>query len=191
MLELLGRSLDLVSQDIYSVAGPLNIPDLSALCKLDLPELKDKPFEPHVPQILRQSDSIYDAISQGDILLHQPYDSFGSVVEFIRAAARDPKVLAIKQTLYRAGPNSPIVDALIDAAERGKQVAVLVELKARFDEENNIIWARRLQRGEGAVRLSGRVLDPEHFEFRHGGPQPADAVGLRRRETDRLRLGGD
>jgi polyphosphate kinase len=145
MLELLGRSLELVAHDIYSVAGPLNIPDLSALCKLDLPELKDKPFEPHIPQILRQSDSIYDAISQGDILLHQPYDSFGSVVEFIRAAARDPKVLAIKQTLYRAGPNSPIVDALIDAAERGKQVAVLVELKARFDEENNILWARRLE----------------------------------------------
>jgi polyphosphate kinase len=128
MLELLGRSLELVAHDIYSVAGPLNIPDLSALCKLDLPELKDKPFEPHIPQILRQSDSIYDAISQGDILLHQPYDSFGSVVEFIRA-----------------GPNSPIVDALIDAAERGKQVAVLVELKARFDEENNILWARRLE----------------------------------------------
>jgi polyphosphate kinase len=145
MLDLLARSLELVPQDIYSVAGPLSIPDLSALCKLDLPELKDKPFEPHVPPILRQSDSIYDAISQGDILLHQPYDSFGSVVEFIRAAARDPKVLAIKQTLYRAGPNSPIVDALIDAAERGKQVAVLVELKARFDEENNIIWARRLE----------------------------------------------
>ena len=145
MVELLGRSLELVSQDIYSVAGPLNIPDLSALCKLDLPELKDKPFEPHIPPILRQSESIYDAIGQGDILLHQPYDSFGSVVEFIRAAARDPKVLAIKQTLYRAGPNSPIVEALIDAAERGKQVAVLVELKARFDEENNIIWARRLE----------------------------------------------
>jgi polyphosphate kinase len=145
MLELLGRSLDMVSQDIYSVAGPLNIPGLSALCKLDLPELKDKPFEPNNPQVLREAESIYDAISQGDILLHQPYDSFSSVVEFIRAAARDPKVLAIKQTLYRVGPNSPIVEALIDAAERGKQVAVLVELKARFDEENNIIWARRLE----------------------------------------------
>jgi len=152
MADLLAKSLELVPQDVYSVAGPLNIPDLSALCKLDLPELKDKPFEPQNPPVLRQADSIYDAIRSGDILLHHPYDSFASVVEFIRAAARDPKVLAIKQTLYRAGPNSPIVEALIDAAERGKQVAVLVELKARFDEENNILWARRLeQRGAHVI----------------------------------------
>jgi len=156
MVELLRRSLDLVVQDIYSLEGPLNIPDLMALYKLDIPELKDKPFEPNIPLPLREPDSIFDAISLNDILLHHPYDSFGSVVEFIRSAARDPHVLAIKQTLYRAGSNSPIVEALIDAAERGKQVAVLVELKARFDEENNILWARRLEQ-TGAHVVYGLV----------------------------------
>src|SRR6185295_42145 len=145
MVDLLRRSLELVQQDVYSLDGPLNIPDLTALCKLELPELKDKPFEPSIPQALHQNETIFDAIGRGDILLHHPYDSFSSVIEFLRAAAQDPHVLAIKQTLYRAGPNSPIVEALIDAAERDKQVAVLVELKARFDEENNILWARRLE----------------------------------------------
>jgi len=187
MLELLGRSLDLIPQDIYSVAGPLNIPDLSALCKLDLPELKDKPFEPHIPRVLRQFDSIYDAISHGDILLQHPYDCFGPVVEFIRAAARDPKVLAIKQTLYRAGPNSPIVEALIDAAERGKQVAVLLELKARFDEENNILWARRLEQA-GAHVVYGVLGLKTHAKMslviHHRSGRPAGIIGKMNAITD-------
>src|SRR5262249_30469792 len=125
--------------------GPLNIPDLMALYKIDLPELKDVPFTPTTPKALQSGENIFDAIRHQDILLHHPYESFAPVLEFLRAAARDPNVLAIKQTLYRAGKDSPIVETLIEAAERGKQVAVLVELKARFDEENNILWAKRLE----------------------------------------------
>jgi len=146
MLDLLTRPLELTSHDVYSIAGPLNIPDLMALYKLDLPDLKDKSHEPAVPRAIRQADTIFDAIRSQDILLHHPYESFRPVIEFVRAAAKDPRVLAIKQTLYRVGPKSPIIEYLIEAAERGKQVAVLVELKARFDEENNILWARRLER---------------------------------------------
>ena len=145
MLGLLKKALDLIEQDVYTVGGLLNIPDLMALYKLDLPKLKDKPFTPATPAALKASESIFDAIKHQDILLHHPYDSFAPVVEFLRAAASDPNVLAIKQTLYRVGPDSPIVKVLIEAAEHGKQVAVLVELKARFDEENNIQWARRLE----------------------------------------------
>ncbi len=146
MIGLLRSSLELVESDVYSVDGLLNIPDLMALCKIDLPELKDKPFTPTTPPALRNVESIFEAIRHQDILLHQPYESFAPVVEFLRAAARDPHVLAIKQTLYRVGSDSPVVQALIEAAERGKQVAVLVELKARFDEENNIIWAKRMEK---------------------------------------------
>ena len=146
MVALLQKSLDLIAQDVYAVDGILNIPDLMTLYKLDLPQLKDKPLAPATPAALRTGESIFEAIRHQDILFHNPYDSFAPVVEFLRAAARDPKVLAIKQTLYRVGPDSPIVEALIEAAERGKQVAVLVELKARFDEENNIQWARRLEK---------------------------------------------
>ncbi|HZS05100.1 MAG TPA: polyphosphate kinase 1 [Blastocatellia bacterium] len=146
MVMLLRSSLELEEQDVYTIDGPLNIPDLMALYKLDLPDLKDKPFTPAQPPVLRNAESIFDAIRHQDILLHHPYESFAPVVEFLRAAARDPNVLAIKQTLYRVGSDSPVVQALIEAAERGKQVAVLVELKARFDEENNIIWARKLEK---------------------------------------------
>jgi polyphosphate kinase len=145
MIDLLRRSLQLESQDVYSIDGPLNIPDLMALHKLDLPAAKDKPFEPMTPPEFREGDSIFDVIRTQDILLHHPYESFMPVVEFFRSAAKDPNVLAIKATLYRVGSDSPVVSALIEAAERGKQVAVLVELKARFDEENNILWARRLE----------------------------------------------
>lgn len=145
MVEVLRRALELEEQDVYTIDGMLNIPDLLALYKLDLPDLKDKPFRPATPAALKASENIFDAIRVQDLFLHHPYDSFAPVIEFIRAASVDPHVLAIKQTLYRIGPDSPIVKALIEAAERGKQVAVLVELKARFDEENNIIWARRLE----------------------------------------------
>ena len=146
MVELLAKSLELSAHDVYPVTGPLHIPDLMALHKLEFPDLKDKPFTPTIPVAFRQPETIFDSIRHQDVLLHHPFESFGPVVEFVRSAATDPKVLAIKLTLYRVGPNSPIVQALIDAAERGKQVAVLVELKARFDEENNILWARRLEK---------------------------------------------
>ena len=145
MVKLLRHSLEMEQQDVYTSDGPLNIPDLMTLYKLDLPELKDPPFTPVTPLPLTTKETIFDVIRHQDVLLHHPYESFAPVVEFLRTAARDPNVLAIKQTLYRVGPDSPIVQALIEAAEHGKQVAVLVELKARFDEENNIIWARRLE----------------------------------------------
>ncbi len=146
MVRYLAGSLHLTADDVYTIDGPLNVPDLMALYKLDRPELKDKPFVISVPPPLRTNELIFDVIKRQDILVHHPYNSFSTVVDFINTAAVDPDVLAIKMTLYRTGSDSPIVRALIDASERGKQVAVLVELKARFDEENNIEWARRLER---------------------------------------------
>src|SRR6266511_2291301 len=141
-----GDLLKTVEQHVYTIDGPLNIPDLMALYKLDLPQLKDEPFSSTTPAALRSGENIFDAIRHQDILLHHPYESFAPVVEFLRQAARDPNVLAIKQTLYRVGKDSPIVESLIQAAENGKQVAVLVELKARFDEEANIQWAKQLEK---------------------------------------------
>jgi len=151
MVELLRRSLQLEPQDVYSIDGPLNIPDLMTLYKLDIASAKDKPFEPVNPPAFRTGENIFDVIRRQDVLVHHPYESFAPVVEFVRTAAKDPNVLAIKQTLYRVGSDSPIVNALIEAAESGKQVAVLVELKARFDEENNIHWARRLEQAGAHV----------------------------------------
>jgi len=156
MVDLLRRSLQLENQDVYSIEGPLNIPDLMALYKFGLPAAKDRPFEPVTASIFQDVDNIFELIRRQDVLLHHPYESFAPVVEFFRTAAKDPNVLAIKTTLYRVGPDSPVVNALIDAAERGKQVAVLVELKARFDEENNILWARRLEEA-GAHVIYGIV----------------------------------
>ena len=142
---LLMKNLDLAPYQVYTVDCPLGMAALMELTKLERPDLKDPAFIPRVPEFLSRGESIFAVIRQRNILLYHPYDSFNPVVEFIREAARDPQVLAIKQTLYRVGPNSPIVDALLEARENGKQVAVLVELKARFDEENNIIWAQALE----------------------------------------------
>jgi polyphosphate kinase len=146
MVTYLANALGLDDDDVFTIGGPINCADLMQLYKLDLPELKDEPFTPSVPAVLRAKESLFDVIKRQDILLHHPFDSFSPVVDFIRAAAADPHVLAIKQTLYRTSGDSPIVQALVDACESGKQVAVLVELKARFDEENNIVWARKMER---------------------------------------------
>lgn len=146
---LLLANLKLTPDDIYEMRGPLGLSDLMQLLRIDRPDLKDPPFYPVAPLPLhhtRSGDELFAAIRQQDILLHHPFDSFQPLVSLIRAAAEDPNVLAIKQTLYRVGSNSPIVKALMHAREQDKQVTVVVELKARFDEENNIIWARQLER---------------------------------------------
>ncbi|MBC7929987.1 MAG: polyphosphate kinase 1 [Rubrivivax sp.] len=145
MVEHLTSSLDLTPRDVYTIGGPLNTPDLMQLYGLDMPELKDEPLKLSVPSSLRKPASVFDAVKRRDVLLHHPFTSYNTVVDFIANAAADPDVLAIKMCLYRTGRHSPIVQALIDASERGKQVAALVELKARFDEESNIEWARRLE----------------------------------------------
>ncbi len=146
--DLLVENLDMDRRDIYVVDGPLGLSDLRHLYAIDRYDLKDPPFAPALPRPLngkRFDGDLFGAIRNGDILLHHPYDSFKPVVAFLEQAARDPDVLAIKQTLYRVGRNSPVVEALLEASENGKQVAVLVELKARFDEESNIGWARKLE----------------------------------------------
>jgi polyphosphate kinase len=145
MIDYLTESLDLAREDVYHVDGPLNVPDLMGLYKLERPDLKDKPLRPRVPAELKDPARSFDAIRERDILLHHPYTSYTVVTDLIKAAARDPDVVAIKMCLYRTGADSPIPQALIEASEEGKQVTVLVELKARFDEENNIEWAKRLE----------------------------------------------
>ena len=142
---LLLDKLEITTEDLTIIDGPLGMGDLMELHSLDRPELKDPPFVARTPPALSKENDIFAAIRQHDWLLHHPYDSFDSVVDFIHAAAHDPQVLAIKQTLYRVGSNAPVVQTLLDAVENGKQVAVLVELKARFDEENNIEWAKALE----------------------------------------------
>ncbi len=136
----------LTSDDLYEVAGLMDTADLLTLASLDLPAVRDPLFHPVTPARLASTRNIFDVIREGDLLLHHPYDSFQTSVErFIQTAAEDPDVLAIKLTLYRTGGDSSIARLLVHAAERGKQVAVLIELQARFDEENNIIWAQRLE----------------------------------------------
>jgi len=146
--EILLSNLETDDKDVYVHEGPLGVSSLLALAAIPRRELKDPPFQPWVPPALDgrnpQAD-IFATIRRGDVLLHHPFDSFTPVVDFLRAAARDPDVLAIKMTLYRVGRNSPVVDSLLEANAEGKQVAVLVELKARFDEESNIEWARALE----------------------------------------------
>ena len=148
LLDLLIQELELAAEDLYPTDGFAAFSDLMQLyAQLDLPQLKDPPMPPlPVPQIERGTN-IFDAIGRNDILLHHPFQSFDdSVVRFVREAAEDPKVLAIKMTLYRMSASSPVAAALERAAERGKQVAAIIELRARFDEEANIAWARRLEK---------------------------------------------
>lgn len=144
--DILQTNLDVASYQVFVIDGPIGLSDAMELMDINRPELKDVPFKPIIPPSLETEESIFSVIRRKNILMYHPYDSFDPVIRFIREAARDPEVLAIKMTLYRVGPDSPVVAALMEARENGKQVAVLVELKARFDEENNIIWAKSLER---------------------------------------------
>ncbi len=147
LVELLTEFLDLEPIDVYVHDRPLNLPDFMEFLKLDIRELKDKPFAPrNIPELNGRDVNVFEAIKQQDILVHHPYDSFASsTLKFINQAANDPNVLAIKITMYRTGQNSAIVAALKKAAEDGKSVTAFVELKARFDEEKNITWAKELE----------------------------------------------
>jgi polyphosphate kinase len=144
--DMLLEALSLGEVDLYAIDGMLGTNDLWTIVNLERPDLHDPPFTPAIPKRLVGETDIFAAMREGDFLLHHPYDSFDPVVQFVKQAATDPHVLAIKQTLYRTSGDSPIVNALVEAAENGKQVAALIELKARFDEENNIHWARNLER---------------------------------------------
>ena len=147
VLEILVTNLELDRDDIYKISGPLSLVRVRGLARFDRPDLKFAPFVPALPAPLLkdEEEDIFSTIRRGDILFHHPFDSFQPIVGMLQKAAKDPNVLAIKITLYRVGRNAPVVDALLEAAENGKQIAVLLELKARFDEESNIGWARKLE----------------------------------------------
>lgn len=174
--DLLARNLQLMPSQVHASAGRLGMAQLMEMLKLDRPALKLPSVSPTGSDLFAKGTNAFDTIRQGDILLYHPYQSFVPVVEFIRQAANDPAVLAIKQTLYRVGSNSPIVDALVEARQDGKQVAVLLELKARFDEENNIEWARRLE-DEGVHVVYGVMGLKTH----------AKLCMVVRRDADRIR----
>jgi polyphosphate kinase len=166
--------LEIDEDDVYESSGPLGLSAFIGLALTNRPDLRDAPFVPRVPAELADGD-IFGAIRQGDILLHHPYDAFTPILDFLNQAADDPQVLAIKMTLYRAGSNAESLRALVRAAENGKQVAVSIEIKARFDEENNIGWARKLER-VGAHVFYGAAGMKTH----------AKAALIVRREGDRL-----
>lgn len=147
LIKILKKELEIEEGDVYKIDGPLDLTFLMKMYGLDgFEHLKEGKYTPQPVPEIEPGECIFDAIKRGDILLHHPYQTFTPVVDFIKQAAKDPEVLAIKQTLYRVSGNSPIIAALAQAAENGKQVSVLVELKARFDEENNILWAKMLEK---------------------------------------------
>jgi polyphosphate kinase len=174
--DILVENLDLEPSQVYTTSGPIGFTEIGDLRRLDRPDLRYPPFQPAVPAAFGGGRSVFDVVARRDVLLYHPYDSFAPVVSFVRQAASDPDVLAIKQTLYRVGPNSPIVESLMEARENGKQVSALVELKARFDEESNIEWARALE--EAGVHVVYGVL---------GLKTHAKMCLVVRRERDRLR----
>ena len=147
LLKILKKELQIQQEDIFTIRGPLDLTFLMKVYGMDgFDHLKEEPYIPQPPKGLDMDGDLFEQIRQKDILLHHPYETFDPVVNFVRLAAKDPDVLAIKQTLYRVSSNSPIIASLAQAAENGNQVTVLVELKARFDEENNIVWARKLEK---------------------------------------------
>jgi polyphosphate kinase len=158
---LLLEKLEIDEEDVYESPVPLGMGALMSIATLNRPDLRDPPFLPRVPPELAEGEDPFAAIRDHDLLLHHPYDSFTPVLDFLRRAANDPQVLAIKMTLYRAGSTADAVRALVHAAENGKQVAVSIEIKARFDEENNIAWARTLERA-GAHVFFGQAVSKTH-----------------------------
>ncbi|HEX2832761.1 MAG TPA: polyphosphate kinase 1 [Thermoanaerobaculia bacterium] len=145
-LQMLQRDFEVGREDIFLTRGLPKLSDwMEVPLRVDAPKLKDEPFNPRIPAELASRDDLFSIIRARDVLLHRPYDSYAAVVEFVQSAADDPDVIAIKQTLYRTEQGSLVVDALARAAEKGKQVTVIVEVQARFDEERNIAWARRLE----------------------------------------------
>lgn len=146
MITYLADSVGVESNDIYKVNGPMGLKHFWYLYGLDRPELKEEPIQQSTPPSLKTGESIFDVVKRGDILLHHPFEPYDIITDLIKTAAEDDDVLAIKICLYRSGPESPIPPALIEASERGKQVTVVIELKARFDEANNIEWAKQLER---------------------------------------------
>jgi polyphosphate kinase len=176
--DILKENLELGDSDLYAVRSPLGLSSLWGAGSIDRPDLKYAPLVQSVPPSLAglEGSELFAAVRHRDVLLHHPYDSFDPVVELLRAAANDPDVLAIKQTLYRVGRNAPAVEQLMEAAANGKDVAVLVELKARFDEESNIGWAKALER-EGAHVVYGLIGLKTHCK----------ALQVVRREGDRIR----
>ncbi len=172
---ILIENLKVCEEDVVTVKGAFDLSCLWQLHRLPLPALKDPPLRPALPADLEDYDDLFERIRHGDLLLHHPYESFEPVVAFVQQAARDPHVLAIKQTLYRVGADSPIVEALKEAVSNGKQVAVLVELKARFDEENNIQWTRSLEE-EGVHVVYGLPRYKVHAKVCMVVRQDADGV---------------
>ena len=168
------EQFSLEPSQLYRVQGPVNLARLFS--DFDCPDLKFKPYQPVIPKILRQSKSIFDVLKQRDVLLHHPFDSFSPVINLLKEAAKDPNVLAIKQTLYRSGPDSEIVQVLAEAARNGKEVTAIIELRARFDEESNIMVANLLQEA-GAVVVYGIVGYKTH----------AKMILVVRREADHLK----
>ncbi len=165
LVDFLLNQFGLSTAELYQVNGPVNLTRLFSVTGLEShPHLQFAPFTPAIPKALQNSENIFQAISKSDILLYHPFESFTPVIDLLRRAAKDPNVVAIKQTLYRAGANSEIVDALVDAARNGKEVTVVIELRARFDEESNLALAGRLQ-AAGAVVIYGVVGFKTHAKI--------------------------
>jgi polyphosphate kinase len=177
VLDLLLSNLEVEPDEVQRVHGPLDLSRIRQLLALDRPKLKDPPLVPHTPAALhlRPGDDLFAVLRREDLLLHHPFESFDPVLDFLQRAVRDPAVLAIKMTLYRVGRNSPVVECLLRAIEKGKQVAVLVELKARFDEESNIEWARALE-AAGAHVVYGVIGLKVHSKVAMVVRQEGDAI---------------
>jgi polyphosphate kinase len=177
ILSLLLRQLEVSRDDVFLTPALSKLGDLMEIyARVGLPSLREEPFNPRIPVELATREDIFSIVRAGDVLLHRPYDSYGAVVELVQSAADDPEVVAIKQTLYRTEPGSVVIEALARAAEKGKQVTALVELQARFDEERNIAWARRLE-DAGVQVVYGLVGIKTH----------AKMCLVIRRESDELR----